>query len=144
MKHRSPPQLQIVTDALRQARLRVTGPRRAILHHLMTYHGPFSADELYAQLRNKKIDRVTVYRCLATMEKAGLVRRCDFGDDKWRYEFAADPHHHHHHIICKRCRRVEILDACVPATLIELVASRGYTNITHSLEFFGVCRQCQD
>lgn len=133
-----------MTDALRQHRLRVTGPRRAILEHLIRHHGPFSADELHARLQLRKMDRVTVYRCLAALEKAKLVRRCDFGDDKWRYEFAADPQHHHHHIICKKCRRVEILDACVPATLIEMVAGKGYTDITHSLEFFGLCRECRD
>ncbi|MCS7049397.1 MAG: transcriptional repressor [Verrucomicrobiae bacterium] len=144
MKQHSAADAQTIADALRQRRLRVTGPRRAILDYLIRHHGPFSADELHARLRNRRIDRVTVYRTLARMEQAGLVRRCDFGDDKWRYEFAAEPEHHHHHIICKRCRRVETLDACVPATLIELVAGRGYTDITHSLEFFGVCKTCRD
>ncbi len=128
---------------LRQNKLRVTGPRRAILDLLAREHGPFTVDEIHARLRKSTVDRVTVYRCIAALEKVGLVRRCDFGDDKWRYEAIPPDGHHHHHIICKTCRKVEILDICVAESLTKLVAAKGYTDVSHSLEFFGICRACR-
>lgn len=134
---------QAALDVLRQKHLRITGPRRLILDLLTQEHGPFTVDEIHARVRHHGADRVTVYRCLATLAEIGLVRRCDFGDDKWRYEYSADPAHHHHHIICKTCRKVEIIDSCVAEDLTKLVAAKGYTDISHSLEFFGICRTCR-
>jgi Fe2+ or Zn2+ uptake regulation protein len=38
---------------------------------------------------------------------------------------------------------VEIIDSCVAEDLTKLVAAKGYTDISHSLEFFGICRTCR-
>ena len=132
---------QTALSTLRGGGLRVTGPRRLVLDLLIRNHGPFTIDEIRHHLHRKTCDRVTIYRCIAAFEKLHLIRRCDFGDDKWRYEYVDDKHHHH--LICKKCRRVENIDVCVVDSLSKVVASRGYTDISHNLEFFGVCPACQ-
>ncbi len=121
--------------------MRLTQPRLAILKALIADHGPFSADEIRSLAGNSHLDRVTVYRCLTAFEEIGLVRRCEFGDGTSRYEYSAGDHHHHH-VICKRCRKMENVEECIPKTLTNLVRAMGYENVSHSLEFFGVCKKC--
>ncbi len=99
-------------------------------------------EELHRRMKKGACDLVTVYRCLATLEDVGLVRRCEFGDGSSRYEFGGREHHHHH-IVCKLCRKVETLDICLVEGLERLVRDKGYTQVTHALEFFGICARCR-
>jgi Fur family ferric uptake transcriptional regulator len=86
-------------------------------------------------------DLVTVYRTLESMEALELVRRCDFGDGAYRYEF--NHAEHHHHIICRSCRSVQVLERCVAETLESVARQLGYAQVSHTLEVFGICPECQ-
>jgi Fur family ferric uptake transcriptional regulator len=70
-----------------------------------------------------------------------VVIRCDFNDGVVRYELAAGGHHHHH-IVCRVCRLTTPIQACSVDALQFLPTGHGYQNITHRLEFFGVCPEC--
>ena len=129
-------------ETLRANGQRITEPRQAVLDILTHEHGPFTAEELHARLKKGACDLVTVYRVLAAFEELNLVRRCDFGDGAYRYEFNTGEQHHHH-IICRSCQSVEVLDLCVVESLERLVRQKGYANVTHTLEIFGVCVKCQ-
>jgi Fur family ferric uptake transcriptional regulator len=133
--------LTTALETLREHEMRVTEPRKAMLAILVCEHGPFSAEELHAKLRKKECDVVTVYRSLQAMEEIGVLRRCDFGDGTYRYEFNSGEHHHHH-IICRSCRGVKVLDLCVADSLERLARQMGYQKVTHTLEVFGVCPEC--
>ena len=136
-------QLEESIAALKAAGHRITAPRRGLLELLLKEHGPFSADELHRRLPEGLCDPVTVYRSLATLEETALVRRCDFGDGVYRYEFNTGEHHHHH-IICRVCASVRTLDVCFADGLERMVRQMGYTNVTHTLEIFGTCVACQE
>ena len=133
--------LEQAIEQLRAHGHRITGPRKAMLAILTKEHGPFSADELHRKLGKEGCDVVTVYRSLQAMEEIGVLRRCDFGDATYRYEFNTGEHHHHH-IICRVCRSVELLDFCVADSLERHARQKGYLNVTHILEVFGVCPSC--
>jgi len=135
-------QFEGALQTLRDHQHRVTEPRKAILEILTREHGPFTAEELHGRMKKGVCDLVTVYRCLSTMEEIALVRRCDFGDGSYRYEFNTGEHHHHH-IICRSCHGVQTLDFCVADSLERMARQIGYANVTHTLEIFGVCAQCQ-
>ncbi len=129
---------------LKKANLRVTDSRVALLEALMDRHGPFTVDEIHSKLIKKSCDLATIYRSLASLEKADLIRRCEFGDGIARFELSErERHHHHHHVICKKCRRVAVLDDCELKEIDRIAQKRGFTEISHSLEFFGVCPDCQ-
>lgn len=127
---------------LRAHQHRVTEPRKAILTILTHEHGPFTIEEIHQRIETTGCDLVTVYRCIAAMEEINLVRRCDFGDGCYRYEFNTGEHHHHH-IICRSCQHVETLDFCVADGLERMARQLGYSNVTHTLEIFGICKECQ-
>ena len=133
--------LKAALQALRDHHARVTAPRRAILKVLTHEHGPFTVEEVHQRMKGVS-DVVTVYRSLAAMEEIRLVRRCDFGDGSYRYEFNTGEHHHHH-IICRDCRSVKTLDFCVADGLERMARQFGYANVSHALEIFGICEKCQ-
>ena len=128
-------------EQLRTHDLRVTEPRKAMLSILVHEHGPFSAEELHRKMGKKGCDVVTVYRSLQAMEEIGVLRRCDFGDGTYRYELNHGEHHHHH-LICRVCRKIETLDFCVADSLERIARQKGYQNVTHTLELFGICPKC--
>lgn len=139
--HDAKANLETALQSLRDHHARVTDARREILELLTHEHGPFTAEEIHSRIP-EGTDVVTVYRSLATLEEFNLVRRCDFGDGAYRYEFNTGEHHHHH-IICRLCRSVTTIDICVADSLERLARDLGYANVTHTLEIFGVCKDCQ-
>ncbi len=128
---------------LRANSLRVTRPRKAILRVLIKRRAPASIEEIYQQLTPGLCDLATVYRCVAAFEKLALVRRCHFHDGTSLYEIDTGPDHRHH-IVCTACKKVEPLDFCVVEGLEKLVRERGYRDVSHMLEFFGVCGDCAE
>ena len=132
---------EIAIQSLQGAKLKITQPRLAILNILIRHHGPFTSDEIHKEINNY-VDKVTVYRCLDTFHETGIVRRCDFGNGPVRFEYQGAGAMHHHHIICRKCRKVKNLQRCLVENIEAFLSRSGYTNITHSLEFFGTCSEC--
>jgi Fur family ferric uptake transcriptional regulator len=132
---------------IRGAGLKVTKPRIAILEVLIKDHGPFAAEEIFSKLSTPKnaisCDVVTIYRCLTKFESLGLISRCDFGDGSIRYELRSKDHHHHH-IICRICKRVEPLNKCPVEDRAIQMPKMGFKDVSHRLEFFGVCPECHE
>jgi Fur family ferric uptake transcriptional regulator len=137
------PELHDLLEGLRRSQLRVTEPRIAILRALMDGHGPFTIEEIHLRVTKKICDLATIYRSTTSLEKVGLIRRCEFGDGTARFELAHRADHHHHHVICKICRKVEVLDDCELQEMDRFAKKRGFTEISHSLEFFGICPSCK-
>jgi Fe2+ or Zn2+ uptake regulation protein len=121
---------------------RITAPRLEILGILKSNHKPLTMSEIHTKIKNKKIDLATIYRTINLFKELGIVYEIDFKDEFKRYELVYD-RHHHHHIVCKKCKRVENVEACVLEELEKLLNKKGYTEISHSLEFFGVCEKCK-
>ena len=130
-------------ELMRKSQMRVTEPRKAILKFLASEHGPFSAEETHQRVAKTECDLATVYRSLTSLEGVGVVRRCEFGDGIARYELVEEARHHHHHVICKSCKKVDVLDDCELDDLDRFAKKRGFTEVSHSLEFFGLCPKCK-
>lgn len=129
-------------ELLRRAKLKATDVRLALLDRLREEHGPFTLEELHQKIGRASCDLVTMYRTLAVFQQARLVRRCDFGDGPIRYEFFDAQGTHHHHVVCLRCRSVTNLDHCALDAIEAKLRDAGYRDLTHSLEFFGLCPGC--
>lgn len=84
---------------LREAGLRVTQSRLAILGLLGELGGHHAADELVeaCRARGRPIPRATVYHILESLARAGLVLVADAGPGPTLYEAAVD---WHHHLVC--------------------------------------------
>ena len=136
--------LQKLTDRLRHLERSVTGPRQAILKTLREQEHPLPIRIIHASLPDP-CDLATVYRSMHLLEKSGMVKRFDFGDGIARFELINEGDNgHHHHLICRQCSSVVELKECFPSNLEKKIARQNsYTAMSHKLEFFGVCPECQ-
>ena len=134
-----------LTDRLRQQSRKITGPRQAILELLRQQSHPLTNREIHAALPRGDGDLATIYRAMHLLEKMGMVKRFHFGDGAARFELVrAGDDGHHHHLVCIRCDTIVEIDECFPPDWEETLATRsGFKAISHKLEFFGLCPQCQ-
>jgi Fur family ferric uptake transcriptional regulator len=141
---RNPTPVELATSRLKSAGLRITQPRLAILGVLSRHDQPTSIEQIHDEVGAANCDLVTVYRCMAAFEEIGLVRRAFFHNGTALYEMnLGQPARYH--VVCKATNRVTELD---PQTAEELrhaieaveakLAARGYRQIGHIVEFFGV------
>lgn len=139
--------LEVATAKLKSAGLRITQPRLAILAALSKRAQPTSIEQLHEEVGAENCDLVTVYRCMAAFEEIGLVRRAFFHNGTALYEInLGDPPRYH--VVCKTTNRVDDLDPDISEELrrsIEAVQeklrARGYGEVGHIVEFFGVAPQ---
>jgi Fur family ferric uptake transcriptional regulator len=139
-----PSPIELATTKLKSAGLRITRPRLTILAALNKRSQPTSIEELHESLGDRGCDLVTVYRCMAAFEEIGLVRRAFFHNGTALYEInLGQPTRYH--VVCKNTDRVEELDAETSAELNETLQkiesklrARGYDDVGHIVEFFGV------
>ncbi|MDO9182955.1 MAG: transcriptional repressor [Bacteriovorax sp.] len=131
-----------IVGLLKEKGLSVTLPRKLILALLIKEHGPFSAEDIFKKLPKNACDQATIYRCLNQFIETQLVTSAYLEKDMAHFEFN-DPHHHHHHIICKICKKIDSFHDCILDKIESTLVKKGYKDIQHRLEFFGVCGSCQ-
>ncbi|MDB5338129.1 MAG: fur [Planctomycetaceae bacterium] len=69
---------------------RLTRERAIIVDAVFASHEPFDPEQLVAKLtlrtEGMRVSRSTIYRALAELEKAGLLRKIDRTNDRETYE----------------------------------------------------------
>jgi Fe2+ or Zn2+ uptake regulation protein len=126
---------------LKEAKLKNTPIRRAVLDFLANKHGPFSIEDIHHALKDTHCNLVTIYRTVESLEQANILRRCHTGDNVSRYEYLADEKPHHH-IICKECRHVEVLHSDVVAIDLKKLQRKGFKKVLPYFDLYGVCEKC--
>jgi len=139
------PGMPELAERLRRSSRKLTGPRHHVLEVLRSEGHPISARALFEALPPGKCDLATVYRSLQLLEEMGMIKRYDLGDGVKRFELLEEGDDgHHHHLVCTRCAGVvEIEDCFMPGLEETIAAHSGFSNITHRLEFTGICPACQ-
>ena len=132
-----------ILTALENAGFRLTEPRRALAELIVEQPGPFTAAELVAATRARRlgVGRATVFRTLEALERLKIVERIDLpsGEHAW----VGCERAHHHHVVCSRCgRSSEIRDAGLLALVRDVAERTGYRVDDHRLELFGLCPAC--
>ena len=134
-----------MTGRLRQQSRKITGPRAAILDILRHHPHPLTNKEIFAAMPAGQCDLATIYRAMHLLEEIGMVKRFDFGDGAARFELVGEGDDgHHHHLVCTRCAEVIEIGECFPSAIeSRIAAANGFKHVTHKLEFFGLCPECQ-
>ena len=132
--------------ALRDAGLRSTAARIAVLEHLSQSKSPLTHADLADILEPMGFDRATAYRNLVDMTEAGLLTRTELGDHVWRFELRRPGHDHdneHPHFVCVDCGKVE----CLPDVEVKITPSKPPKNSAMGdvTEVFlkGHCKECK-
>lgn len=122
---------------------RSTRQRADILALLKEVDGARSAQQLYMLLRERhvKVGLTTVYRTLQMLVDSGEAdtTRLPHGEQLFRL---CSPEHHHH-LVCRSCgKTVEVAGPAVERWADDVAAEHGFTDVGHTIEIFGTCRDC--
>ena len=132
------------------SRLKPAGGKRSskreqIINVFLRQEGHLSADDLVDLIRgeDQRISRATVYRTLQWMVEAGIARKVDFGEGRFRFEHSyRQPRHFH--LICKTCHRsFEFLSSDIEALVEEVAAARSFTSAQSVVQIYGTCEECR-
>jgi Fur family ferric uptake transcriptional regulator len=119
--------------------------REQIVNVFLRQEGHLSADDLVDLIRREdhRISRATVYRTLTWMVEAGIARKVDFGEGRFRFEHSyRQPRHFH--LICKTCNRsFEFLSSDIEALIEEISAARSFTAAQSVVQIYGTCEECR-
>jgi Fur family transcriptional regulator, ferric uptake regulator len=131
-------------------RVRPAGGKRSskrdfIVDAFLRQEGHLSADDLVDLIRkeDRGISRATVYRTLQWMMDAGIARKVDFGEGRFRYEHSYR-HPRHFHLICKSCNQsFEFLSSDIEALIEEVAAAKKFSAKQSVVQIYGMCEECQ-
>jgi Fur family ferric uptake transcriptional regulator len=142
-------------ESLRPAGSKRSSKRDLIVNVFLRQEGHLTADDLFDLIRredpakpdphaaSQRISRATVYRTLQWMVEAGIARKVDFGEGRFRFEHSYR-HPRHFHLICKSCNRsFEFLSSDIESLLEEVAAARNFTARQSVLQIHGTCDSCR-
>jgi Fur family ferric uptake transcriptional regulator len=122
--------------------IKKTPARVAVTEFLNKSKEPVDVSQIISYLRRMELgtNKVTVYRIMDYLYQNGIVDKMEFGEGKFRYEMKKN---HHHHLICTDCGQIEEVEGDFLKKLEEEVyKTKGFKVKSHSLEFFGLCKNC--
>ncbi len=128
------------TFPLRRVGLKATLPRLHILDMFGEGGRHLNADDVYRGLMERDVDAgmATVYRVLAELEQAGLLRQVRFQAGKCFYEL--DDGQHHDHLVCTVCGRVqEFQDPGMDDAQRRVAQDGGFRLLDRALVLYGLC-----
>ena len=132
-------------DQLRPAGTKRSSKRDLIVNVFLRQEGHLSADDLVELIKHEdhRISRATIYRTLHWMVDAGVARKVDFGEGRFRFEHSYR-HPRHFHLICKSCNRsYEFLSSDIESLVEEVAAARGFTARQSVVQIYGTCEACR-
>jgi len=128
---------------LREAGLKATGPRLAILAALETDRRHPSAEQIHARLAetHPSMSLSTVYSTLDAFARAGLIRKVNGLDGRLRVDGTREDHDH---AVCRVCGSIFDVDRdCFALPPAPERLPRGLDVLQVRLEYDVVCSACR-
>ncbi|HZE86841.1 MAG TPA: Fur family transcriptional regulator [Methylomirabilota bacterium] len=129
---------------LNDVNLRATPARLALMNLLEKSDKPLDVQTMIEFLDRKdiKTDPATVFRIVNMFTEKGLVKPIQLHEGKFRYELTGKADHHH--LVCEKCGDIQDISDCnITALEKEIEKKKKFKVTSHSLEFFGICSDCQ-
>lgn len=125
---------------------RMTRQRELIVRQIFSHHDHFDVEELLSHLRSgsqcSQVSRPTVYRTLAELVEAGLLRKITIGSRavyEHEYGYVA-----HDHFFCQHCGRlIEFRSRELERLRDRLAKAHHFEVVAHRMFILGICRNCR-
>jgi Fur family transcriptional regulator, stress-responsive regulator len=130
------------TELLREAQLRVTAPRLAVLAEVAA-HPHADAETIRAAVHERlgTVSTQAVYDVLHALTGAGLLRRIEPDGSPGRYELRRGDNHHH--AVCRDCGAVADVPCAVGhAPCLTPSEDHGFVIDTAEVIYWGTCPSC--
>jgi Fur family ferric uptake transcriptional regulator len=140
------PPMERFAQFLQRRGKRITQQRRLIVHQVFSHHDHFDADELMDHLQDmiarRKVSRPTVYRTLAELVEAGLLRKMSLGGRSvYEHEYG---YPRHDHLYCQICNRLIEFHSDRLEKLRDTVARQHDFEVHgHRMFITGICSDCR-
>ncbi len=132
---------------LKENSLKFTIQREVILETLYNSDEHLTPESLHHLIQENfpdlKTGIATVYRTLALLEESSMVTSLSFGAQGKKYELGAKEHHDH--MICTVCGNItEFVDEEIEKRQHKIADSLGFKMSDHSMQIYGICKNCQN
>ncbi|MCE5340753.1 MAG: transcriptional repressor [Planctomycetaceae bacterium] len=122
---------------------RLTKVRKAIIEILIQSPCLLSTSDLLSKLKARRIqpDRSTMYRELMFLVQNSIINKNIIAQKDY-FELPTD---HHHHLVCTGCNAIKkvIMGNHLVKEEKLLEKNHEFTITNHSVEFYGLCRNCR-
>ena len=133
---------RVEVQALRDAGLRVTGPRVAVLKALHAH--PHADTDTLADAARADLGTVStqaVYDVLRALTDAGLARRIEPAGSPARFEVRVGDNHHH--VVCRSCGTIADVDCAVgERPCLTASETHGFVIDEAEVTYWGTCADC--
>ena len=122
---------------------RYTEQQRDMVRYIFAQHNHFDAEQLIDDLKQAsfQVSRATVYRTLAKLVDAGLLRRLEVGPRTFYEHDYGYPQHEH--LYCEQCRKmIEFQNPAIEAVMREVCFQHSFRASGHSFIIRGLCADC--
>ncbi len=132
-------------QTLKKAGLARTAQRMAVLDVMLTAPSPLNAAEILARLEGRqKINRVTVYRIIASLRDGGVIREIETDRGGNCYEIACQHNPVHPHFKCRVCGNIICMQPLTFSQAWEWFAKPYKFSIDRiNINIAGVCNACE-
>lgn len=133
-------------EALRNAGLRITGPRVQVIRTLEKSPKAMSAQSIHQDIvhTGNRVDLVSVYRILGTLVELNLVHHIGMVDGYMACGLPDCRPEDTEHLVCAKCGK--ITEVQVPLSAVEdarkQIASHGFQVQSIKIEVRGECKAC--
>jgi len=129
---------------LRAQDMRITPQRLAILRILAASEGHPSIEDIYNRMKGDfpTMSPATVYKTMTLLKELNEVLELGFPEGVNRYD-GSKPYPHPH-VICLKCKKIMDPELDSLQHLAEAASQQtGFRILSHRLDFFGLCPDCQ-
>lgn len=121
-------------------KLKFTPERAMILDAVLRKDGLFEAEQLASDLKQlgHRVSRATVYRTLAHLQDAGVLKQVFFDNKQSYYEVIAGRRQYDYLICVETGRVVEFSSEKVRQLTEEICREHGFEPLSHQFHIFGV------
>jgi Fur family peroxide stress response transcriptional regulator len=142
--HNRQNRLDNIVGKLREQKCRITPQRVAIIRIFLNSQTHPSVEQVYEQVKINfpTTSLATVYKTVHLLKEIGEILEIGSAAGGNRYD--GNKPYPHPHLICTRCKTIIDPDLRILDQLPKEVAkTSGYRIISHQLDFFGICPECQ-
>jgi len=130
---------------LHNHKLKFTPERAMILDAALRKDGLFEPDELVSQLKNvtNRVSRATIYRTLAHLQDAGILKQVFFDNKQSYYEVIAGRQVHDYLICVATGKVIEFNSEKLKQLRDEICRQHGFSPLSHRFQILGLCPEAQ-
>ena len=135
--------IETVYKTIKAKGKRLTKVRKAIIEILIQSPCLLSTFDLLSKLKARKIqpDRSTMYRELMFLVQNHIINKNIIAQKDY-FELPTD---HHHHLVCTGCNAIKkvVMGNHLAKEEKQLEKNHEFTITNHSVEFYGLCKNCR-